>query len=193
MKLKFLTSLVAAGVMLVGTSAFALTDAQKASINAAINAANTVGLSSVAADQLKEKCPDGELECLQFIINAAKAKMGPNASIASVRNLVNALVAAAPTRAGAIVSSAGGAFPGMKANIASAAQAALATASQNGGITATQANVLSTQVNQASGVTGGSAVGGARGGSLFQANQSVAAAAARVEFQRSNQNNYSAP
>lgn len=190
MKLKFLTSLIAAGVMLVGTSAFALTDAQKASINAAINAANTANLAQVAAAQLLEKSPDAARVAVDFIIAAAKTKMGPNASISQVRNLVNALVAAAPTKASTIVASAGGSFPGMIANIASAAQSAVAAAASAGTITATQATALSTQVNQAAGVTG---VGVRAGGSLFQANQSVASAAARAEFQRSNQNNYSEP
>lgn len=192
MKSKFLTSLLAAGVLLAGSTAFALTDAQKATINAAINGANTANLADVAKNQLLSICPDAERACVDHIINAAKTKLGTGATIASVRGLVNALVAAAPTKAPAIVASAGSSFPGMKANIASAAQSALATAASAGTITATQANALSTQVNQTAGVTGG-VTGGSRASSLFQANQLAATQAARTEFQRSNQNNYSAP
>lgn len=191
MNSKFITSLLAAGVMLVGTSAFALTDAQKAAINNAINGATPTTLAAVAVEQLKANSAEGG-EAAAFIVNAAKAKMGPTASIASVRALVSALVAAVPTMAPAIANSAASAFPGMKANIAAAANSALATAQQNGAINASQANAISTQVNQASGV-GGQATGSAQGGSLFQANQSAAAAAARTEFQRNNQNNYAKP
>lgn len=196
MKLKFLTSLLAAGVMLVGSSAFALTDAQKAAINTAINAATTATVADAAATALRNNCPNGEDDCLQFIIGAAKLKLGANASIASVRGLVNALVLAAPTRAGAIVSAAGApnAFPGMKANIAAAAQEGLLTAAAKpagtpGAITAAQANTLSGEVNFAAGI--GVATTGTSGGTLFTANLAIAKAAA--EFQRSNQNNYSQP
>ena len=188
MKLKFLTSLIAAGVMLVGTSAFALTDAQKAAINSTINAASIAEVPSAAANALKT-CNCDDDACIQFVVNAAKAKLGPNASIASVRGLVNSLVLACPIKAPAIVQYSGSAFPGMKANIAAAAQSGLATAASNGSITSTQANSLSASVNQAAGIAG--AAGAARtGGSLFQANQVAANAAARTEFQRSNQNNY---
>ena len=196
MKLKLLTSLIAAGAMLVGTSAFALTDGQRAAINTSINAASTTDLPTVAAQALRANCDCASTDsvsgpCISFIVNAAKAKLGSNASIASVRNLVNALVMACPTKASPIVGAAASAFPSMKANIASSAQAALATAASTGAITPTQANALSTSVNQAAGITPGP--GPSRGGSLFQANQAVAASAARVEFQRSNQNNYQAP
>lgn len=189
MKSKFLTSLLAAGVMLAGSTAFALTEAQKATINAAINGANTANLPDVAKNQLLSICPDAERVCLDYIINAAKSKMGLNASIANVRALVNALVTAAPTKAPNIVASASSSFPGMKANIASAAQSSLAAAVSAGAITGDQANALSTQVNQAADVN----IGGRRGSSVFSANAISAAAAARTEFQRSNQNNYSAP
>ena len=192
MKLKFLTSLLAAGVMLVGTSAFALTAAQQAAINTAINGASTANLGSAAAAALAAIPAADHADAVAAIIMAAKAKMGPNVSIASVRSLVNALVAANPTLAPAIVGSAGGAFPGMKANIASAAQSGLATASSTGAISPAQANVLSGQVNSAAGMSS-PAAGGRTGGSLVQANQVAANAAARAEFQRSNQNNYSAP
>ena len=193
MKLKFLTSLIAAGVMLVGTSAFALTAAQQAAINTAINGASTANLGSAAAAALAAIPAADHADAVAAIISAAKAKMGPNASIASVRNLVNALVQAAPTRAGAIVQQSGGAFPSMKANIAAAAQAGLATAASTGAISQAQSNTLSSSINQAAGVTSPSTTGGGRGGSLFQANQVAANAAARAEFQKSNQNNYGAP
>ncbi len=190
MKLKFLTSLIAAGVMLVGSSAFALTDAQQASINAAINASSTTDLATVAAAQLTAN--SGDAGAISFIINAAKAKLGANASISSVRNLVNALVQAAPLRAGSIVQQAGSAFPSMKANIASAAQAGLSTAAAAGKVTATQANSVSGQVNSAAGI--GTAVAGrTSGGSPFQANAALAQGRASAEFQRLNQNNYRTP
>ncbi len=190
MKLKFLTSLIAAGVMLVGSSAFALTAAQQAAINTAINAASTTDLATVAAAQLTAN--SGDAGAISFIINAAKAKLGANASISSVRALVNALVQAVPTAAGTIVQQAGSAYPSMKANIASAAQGGLQTAAATGKITTTQANALSGQVNSTAGISS-PAVGGRTGGSLFQANAVAAQGAARAEFQRSNQNNYSAP
>ena len=196
MKLKFLTSIIGAGVLLVGTSAFALTETQKAEINTQLNAASTTDLPSVAAQALSKNCDCANTDsvsgpCISFIVNAAKAKLGPNASIASVRNLVNALVLACPTKAALVVGAAASAFPGMKANIAAAAQTALTTAAANGTISQAQATSLSTAVNQTVGITGTAGVG--RGGSLFQANQALASAAARVEFQRSNVNNVNQP
>lgn len=198
MKLKFLTSLVAAGAMLAATSAFALTALQQQEINTKLNAASTTDLPTVAGQALRTYCDCANTDsvsgpCISFIVNAAKAKLGANASIASVRNLVNELVLACPTKAALTVGAAASAFPGMKANIASAAQSALATAASNGTITPTQANTLSTQVNQAAGITGGAGAPGRAGRSIFDANELLARAAARLEFQRNNQNNYPRP
>ena len=197
MKLKFLTSVFGAALLLASTSAFALTDAQRADINSKLNAATTADLANAAANALRQNCDCAASEnisgpCISFVVNAAKAKLGPNASIAAVRNLVNALVGACPTQAPSIVTASGNVFPGMKANIAAAAQGALNNAAQSGQITQAQATSLSSAVNVAAGVTS-SAGGSGRAGSLFSANIAAAAAAARTEFQRSNQNNYSAP
>lgn len=185
MKLKLLTSLVGAGLLLAGTSAFALTDAQRADINSKLNAATTTDLASAAANALRQNCDCAAGEnisgpCISFVLNAAKAKLGPNASIAAVRNLVNALVAACPTKAPQVVAAAGAAYPGMKANIAQAAQGALNTAAQSGQITQAQATSLSTAVNVAAGIS--TPTGGGRTSSLFNANVAAAAAAARTEF-----------
>lgn len=198
MKLKLLTSVFGAATLLAATSAFALTAAQESAINAKINAATTANLASEAAAALTANCDCGASDsitgpCVAFVVNAAKAKLGSNASIAAVRNLVNALVAACPTKAPGIVSAAAGAFPTMKANIAAAAQGALNTAAQGGQITQAQATTLSSAVNTATGVSTPAGPTGGRAGSLFQANQAVASTAARAEFQRSNQNNYRAP
>lgn len=197
MKLKFLTSVFGAALLLASTSAFALNEVQKADINTKINAATATDLVDSAARLLKQHCECGAADnisapCISYIVNAAKAKLGPTASIAAVRNLVNALVAACPTSASGIVSAASGAFPGMKANIAAAAQGALNNAAQSGQITQAQATSLSSAVNVAAGVTSPT-VGPGRAGSLFSANTAAAAAAARTEFQRSNQSNYSKP
>ena len=189
MKLKFLTSIVAAGVMLVGSSAFALTETQKAAINSTINAASIPGVSAAAASALTA-CGCNDDTCIQFVVNAAKTKLGANPSIASVRNLVDSLVLACPTKAAVVVQYSVSAFPGMKANIASAAQAGLATAASKGQITAAQADSFSAGVNSAAGI--GVATDATRGsGTLFTANLAIARAAA--EFQRSNQNNYRNP
>ena len=197
MKLKLLTSVIGAALLLASTSAFALTDAQRSAINTKINAATVANLAGEATAALQANCDCGAAEnvsapCISFVVNAAKAKLGPNASIAAVRNLVNALVGACPTKAPSIVGAAGSAFPGMKANIAAAAQGALNDAAKSNQITQAQATSLSSAVNVAAGVTS-PAVGDGRAGSLFSANVAAAAAAAKTEFQRNNQNNYSKP
>ncbi|MEY2878909.1 MAG: hypothetical protein RLZZ15_1289 [Verrucomicrobiota bacterium] len=187
MKIRLLLALAAVSL---GSTVFALTDGQKASITAAINGANPAALASVAAAQLKANAPGGESDALAFILQAAKAKLGANPSRAAVRALVNQLVLAAPTRAGAIVQAAATEFPAQKANIASGAQDALKTAKADNQITAAQANALSGQVNAAAGVASSS---GKTGISALDQNAAAAAAAARTELARATQNNYSAP
>jgi len=151
MKLNSIVSPVVFAALLVGSSASAaLTPAQQAAINTAINAASTTTIADAAKSALV--AGGNNADAAAAVIAAVKAKLGGNASVASVRNVISALVAQNPSLASSITGAATGQFPGMKANIALAAQQGLSTAVQAGNITPAAANQASAAVNQAAGL-----------------------------------------
>jgi len=141
----------AVAALLVGSSASAaLTPAQQAAINTTINAASTTTIADAAKSALV--AGGNNADAAAAVIAAVKAKLGGNASVASVRNVISALVAQNPSLASSITGAATGQFPGMKANIALAAQQGLSTAVQAGNITPAAATQASAAVNQAAGI-----------------------------------------
>jgi len=151
MKLNSIVSPVVFAALLVGSSASAaLTPAQQAAINTTINAASTTTIADAAKSALV--AGGNNADAAAAVIAAVKAKLGGNASVASVRNVISALVAQNPSLASSITGAATGQFPGMKANIALAAQQGLSTAVQAGNITPAAATQASAAVNQAAGL-----------------------------------------
>ena len=169
-------------------AASGLTDLQKTAISLAINAGTDADVAATAAQALKDNCPEGRDECVGFVVNTAIAKLGSNPSIKSVRDLVNALVIAAPVKTESIVGHVRNRAPAMKANIASSAQAGLVSATQAGQIDRELANEILFRINTPTVCFGW--LPSSKRRSIFDDERFNVSNPARLDFQKYNQNNF---